>query len=180
MKIDELGRAVGNLCWIERRLFALLGGWASSLPVVEAKAMVATHSAQHGWHSQLWRERIPEANGADGEVLVACRDERTAEAFALLQLVDDVEPLALLSGVYAVVLPWLARQVEQLISSTSIDTDPTTIRICSLVGADVRLASREGDELVQGLINTSDALSACAAMCAALIELLDERSADEL
>jgi hypothetical protein len=174
VNIDELGRAIGHLCWVERQLFSLLGSWASALPVVEAKAMLGTHSAQHAWHAQLWRDRIPEPNGADGERLVDGTHSPAAEVLAVLSLDDGVEPLARMAGVYVVLLPWLAREVEAVIAGTSVDTDATTVRICSLVGADVRLASRDGDELVQSLMITSAEMAASAAMCATIIELLDD------
>ena len=49
--IDELARLIGAYCWVENRLFALTGTWASApaapAPDAEIRVLLNEMSAQH-------------------------------------------------------------------------------------------------------------------------------------
>jgi hypothetical protein len=59
LPLDAQAKVVGAYQWMERRLFEILGGWVVSEPVPEARLMFDVYSQQHGWHAELWAERLP-------------------------------------------------------------------------------------------------------------------------
>jgi hypothetical protein len=149
VNIDELARLAGTSCWMEQQLFAVLGGWSKSLAVPQAKALVASHSAQHAWHAQLWRDRIPAINGSDGYEFVdaAPAHER---AIALLRN-DHVSDGQRLAALYLVVVPSMVEGYHRHLDATDPVVDGSTIRVLNLIVADERVAVEAGEELVRSL-----------------------------
>jgi hypothetical protein len=78
-RIDELAALVGAYCWIERRLFAMAGGWASRRrvdtdgadPASELRVWCAASSRRHGARAASWEERLPVRAGVDAAGFVA-------------------------------------------------------------------------------------------------------------
>src|SRR6266699_2194456 len=58
--VDETARRVGNYKWIEMRLFEALGGWVATVPELDVKMRLGTHTYHHAFHADLWNKRLPE------------------------------------------------------------------------------------------------------------------------
>jgi len=123
--IDQLADVVGAYCWLERRIFALTGAWASapagpgrSQPdpcepdpcEPELRVFLAAASRRHAELAECWYERLPQRAGVDRAALVVAPSGALADYFehldaapGLLQrtrgLVDEV--LARLVATYA-------------------------------------------------------------------------------
>src|SRR6185437_7686496 len=58
--VEESARRVGHYKWIEMRLFEVLGGWVATVPELDIKMRLGTHTYHHAWHAELWHKRLPE------------------------------------------------------------------------------------------------------------------------
>ncbi|HYA69052.1 MAG TPA: hypothetical protein VED63_10000 [Acidimicrobiales bacterium] len=68
--IRELQRVLGCYQWVERRVFEVLGSWVATEPVAEARVLFDVQSQQHGWHAELFIERMPVVDGVDPAMYV--------------------------------------------------------------------------------------------------------------
>lgn len=71
MQIDEAAQRVGELAWVEQRLFEVLGAWAASTPEPGLKVVLATQSRLHGDHVLTLTAVLPDTRDHDPEALVA-------------------------------------------------------------------------------------------------------------
>ena len=58
--VEESAARVGHYKWIEMRLFEVLGGWVATVPELDVKMRLGTHTYHHAWHAELWHKRLPE------------------------------------------------------------------------------------------------------------------------
>ena len=70
LALEVQARLVGSYHWVERRLFEVLGSWVASEPVPEAQVLFDVYSQQHGWHAELFADRLPALDSVDGGALV--------------------------------------------------------------------------------------------------------------
>jgi len=74
LSLDGLARVVGAYCWLERRLFDLVGSWVASESVADAQLMFDVYSQQHAWHGELFEERLPALDSVDRAALIMAPD----------------------------------------------------------------------------------------------------------
>jgi hypothetical protein len=110
--IDELAGLVGAYCWVEDRIFALAGSWASrpdgdAVPRLEPALRVwsAGVSRRHGLLAARWFERLPVRAGIDRVELVRAPAGSLAAAFDALA--DEPAPRAGVAALMVAVLPRL-------------------------------------------------------------------------
>ncbi|MDA8280039.1 MAG: hypothetical protein M0Z63_06400 [Actinomycetota bacterium] len=60
---------IGELRWIEHRLFEMVGGWVGDEPCPPARVLLSVLARQHGDHAALLAERLPVRAGADPDAL---------------------------------------------------------------------------------------------------------------
>lgn len=143
--------------WVEEQIFEILGRWSLELPEPEAKLLVARHAAHHGWHAQLWSERVP--NLREGSVR-APDPSGWANLLEAVQESSSRHATALrLAGMYRVVLPRLIGQYRQVASRTSEAADRPVMRTIRLVTNDEHQDAQEGEILLQSLLREADAVS---------------------
>ncbi len=94
LTIEESSRLIGGFCWIERHAFEILGRWSTIEPVDDVALELASASLRHGWHSELWTERLPSARGLDAGSLVAAPSLRALDVIGALQDLDRPEATA--------------------------------------------------------------------------------------
>lgn len=112
-----------NLGW-----FALLGGRVREAADPELQRLFATAGHRHAWHAELWAQRRP-----------AIPHDAVHEppAPALVEVGDDVV------AAYRGHLAAQRSVLERLRADTDPDLDPSTVRIITLVDADLaELADR--------------------------------------
>jgi hypothetical protein len=155
--VEDTARRVGNYKWVELRLFEALGGWVATVPELDVKLKLGTHCYQHAWHSELWHKRLPELREMNPDRLTAPANEGVV---ALLDAVtgpdapeDTIEKLV---GVYRVLIPRKIAAYTYHLNNTSTITDAPTIRSLKFVLADEIEQWREGELLLQSLIETPE------------------------
>jgi len=57
--IVEAAHRLRGWAWIERRLFEVVGRWATDTPEPDIARWLATAAHHHAWRADLWDERVP-------------------------------------------------------------------------------------------------------------------------
>jgi len=155
--VEESARMVGNYKWVEQRLFEALGGWVATVPELDVKLKLGTHCYHHAWHAELWHKRLPELREMNPDRLtVPANDEVVALLDAVTAPESPDETIEKLVGVYRVLIPRKIAAYTYHLNNTSTITDAPTIRSLKFVLADELEDWREGEMLIQSLIETDD------------------------
>jgi hypothetical protein len=162
--VEETARRVGYYKWVEMRLFEALGGWIATVPELDVKMRLGAHCYKHAWHAELWHKRLPELREMNPDRLTVPANPAVEEFMALL-----VEPEAAdqtiekLVGVYRVLIPHKIAAYTFHLNNTSQISDAPTIRSLKLALADELEDWREGEMLVESLLETEDDVARAAA-----------------
>lgn len=155
--VEETARRVGHYRWLEMRLFEVLGGWVATVPELDLKTMLGRHTYHHAWHSELWTKRLPELREMVPDKLTVPPND------ALVTFVDALtEPEAKelsiekLVGVFRVLLPHKIAAYTYHMNGTSRITDAPTIRSLDFILQDEIEDWREGEMMLQSLIETPE------------------------
>src|SRR5688572_14108691 len=174
--VAETARRVGNYKWVEMRLFEALGGWVATVPELDVKIRLGTHCYHHAWHAELWHKRLPELREMNPERLTRAPNPET-EAFVAALTAPEApdQTIEKLVGVYRMLLPRKIAAYTYHLNATSRITDAPTIRSLGFILQDELTDWREGEMLLQALIET-DAEVERAARRAAELETLISRA----
>jgi hypothetical protein len=155
--VEETARRVGNYKWAEMRLFEVLGGWVATVPELDVKMVLGRHCYHHAWHSELWHKRLPELREMNPERLTLPAND------AFVTFMDAVrEPEApehtieKLVGVYRVLIPRFIAAYTFHKNGTSRITDSPTIRSLDFALQDEFEDWRDGEMLIQSLLDTPE------------------------
>ncbi len=171
--VEETARRVGNYKWIEMRLFEVLGGWVATVPELDVKMRLGTHCYHHAWHSELWHKRLPELREMNPDRLaVPPNDEMVAFVDAMTEPEAPELTLEKLVGVYRVLLPHKIAAYTYHLNNTSRITDAPTIRSLEMILRDELDDWRDGEMLIQSLIETDQEVQQAADHQAKLEKLL--------
>jgi hypothetical protein len=173
--VEESARRIGNYKWLEMKLFEALGGWVATVPELDVKMRLGTHCYKHAWHADLWHKRLPELREMNPE-----RSTKPANA-AIERFVDALtEPEApeltieKLVGVYRVLIPHFIAAYTFHKNNTSQITDAPTIRSLHFILQDEHDDWRDGEMLLQSLIETPAEVDRAMAHQARLTKLMLE------
>lgn len=162
--VEETARRVGNYKWIEMRLFEALGGWVATVPELDVKMRLGTHCYQHAWHADLWHKRLPELREMNPDRLtVPANDEIVAFMDAVTGPEAPDETIEKLVGVYRVLIPHKIAAYTYHLNNTSTITDAPTIRSLKFILGDEIEDWREGEMLLQSLIESEEEAKRAAA-----------------
>jgi hypothetical protein len=171
--VEESARRVGHYAWIEMRLFEALGGWVATVPELDVKTTLGRHCYHHAWHAELWIKRLPELREMRPERL---SQPPNAELEAFVAALTEPEGPELtiekLVGVYRVLLPRKIAAYSYHQAATSRITDAPTIRSLGFILDDETTDWREGEMLLQALIQTDDEVARAARRQAELETLI--------
>ncbi len=171
--VEESARRVGHYKWIEMRLFEVLGGWVATVPELDVKTTLGRHCYHHAWHAELWHKRLPELREMNPERLTkAPNPEMEAFVAALTAPEAPEETIEKLVGVYRVLLPRKIAAYTYHLNATSRITDAPTIRSLGFILGDELADWREGEMLLQALIETDDEVERAARRAAELETLI--------
>ena len=152
--VEETARRVGNYKWIEMRLFEALGGWVATVPELDVKMRLGTHCYKHAWHSELWHKRLPELREMNPERLTVPANDAIVEfCDAITDSEGEEKTLEKLVGVYRVLIPHKIAAYTYHLNNTSTITDAPTIRSLKLALNDEFEDWRDGEMLIQSLID---------------------------
>lgn len=171
--VDESARRVGHYKWIEMRLFEALGGWVATVPELDVKTTLGRHCYHHAWHAELWHKRLPELREMNPDRLTKPPNpEMEAFVAALTEPEAHEKTIEKLVGVYRVLLPRKIAAYTYHLNATSRITDAPTIRSLGFILQDELTDWREGEMLLQALIETDDEVERAARRQAELETLL--------
>jgi hypothetical protein len=170
--VEETARRVGHYKWIEMKLFEALGGWIATVPELDVKMRLGTHCYHHAWHADLWHKRLPELREMNPDRLTV--PAPGMEAFAAAMTEPEAPELTIekLVGVYRVLIPHKIAAYTYHLNNTSTITDAPTIRSLKLALQDEHDDWRDGEMLLQSLIETDEEVDRAAAHQASLEKLL--------
>jgi hypothetical protein len=155
--VDDSARRVGNYKWAEMRLFEALGGWVATVPELDVKMVLGRHTYHHAWHAELWHKRLPELREMNPDRLT---QPPNPEFEAFMEAVRDPEAPELtiekLVGVYRVLIPRFIGVYTYHLNGTSRITDAPTIRSLTFILQDEFDDWRDGEMLLQSLIDTPE------------------------
>lgn len=143
--IEEWVRLLGQVVWLERRCFEVLGGWVAAETDPAAKLLLGRQYAHHAFHAELVERVLPELRpGAAGEAVRPPGE--AAERFfdALSASSGPGETVERLTGAYRVLLPRKIAAYETLRASTTPVAEAPVARVLRLVLVD------EADDLAEG------------------------------
>ena len=171
--VEESARRVGHYKWIEMRLFEVLGGWVATVPELDVKLRLGTHCYHHSWHAELWHKRLPELREMNPERLTAPpNDELVAFVDALTEPEAPELTIEKLVGVYRVLIPHKIAAYTFHRNNTSTITDAPTVRSLDFALGDEFEDWRDGEMLIQSLLETPEEVDRAAARQAELEKLL--------
>jgi hypothetical protein len=157
--VEETARRVGHYKWIEMRLFEVLGGWVATVPELDVKLRLGTHCYHHAWHAELWHKRLPELREMNPERLTAPpNDELVAFVDALTEPEAPELTIEKLVGAYRVLIPAKIAAYTYHRNNTSTITDAPTIRALGFILQDEMDDWRDGEMMLQSLIETPEEL----------------------
>ena len=162
--VEETARRVGNYKWIEMRLFEALGGWVATVPELDVKMRLGTHCYKHAWHAELWHKRLPELREMNPDRLTApANDEVVTFMDAVTGPEAPGETIEKLVGVYRVLIPHKIAAYTYHLNNTSTITDAPTMRSLKFALGDELEDWRDGEMLLQSLIETEAEAARAAA-----------------
>jgi len=173
--VEESARRVGNYKWAEMRLFEALGGWVATVPELDVKMRLGTHCYQHAWHAELWHKRLPELREMNPDRLtVAPNDGMVRFVEALTEPEAPELTIEKLVGVYRVFIPRFIAAYTFHLNGTSQITDAPTIRSLRFILQDEYDGWRDGEMMIQSLLDTPDEVARAAAHQVRLENLIVE------
>jgi len=157
MQGEESARRVGNYKWAEMRLFEVLGGWVATIPELDVKLVLGRHTYHHAWHAELWHKRLPELREMNPERLtVPPNDEFVTFMDAIREPEAPEHTIEKLVGVYRVLIPRFIAAYTYHLNGTSRITDAPTIRSLTFILQDEFEDWRDGEMLIQSLLDTPE------------------------
>ena len=141
---------LGAYCWVEQRLFGLLGAWSTAVEEPDAKAMVAEHAEHAAWRALRWHELLPTAPpGAEALVVVP---EAVEAVFADGGPLDGIDGTpARLAVAHRCLLPRLLAAYTAHLDWAEPLTEATTRRLLEMAIGDLATDLRHGERLLQAL-----------------------------
>ena len=171
--VEETARRVGAYKWVEMRLFEALGGWVATVPELDVKTRLGTHCYKHAWHAELWHKRLPELREMNPDRLTLPANEHVERFMsAITEPEEPRQTIEKLVGVYRVLIPHKIAAYTYNLNNTSTITDAPTIRSLRLVLNDELDDWRDGEMLLQSLIETEDEVDRAASRHAALEKIM--------
>jgi hypothetical protein len=155
--VEESARRVGAYKWIEMRLFEALGGWVATVPELDVKLVLGRHCYHHAWHAELFDKRLPELREMNPERLTKPANDGIVTFVDALRDPEAPElTIEKLVGVYRVLIPHKIAAYTYHSNATSRITDAPTIRSLGFILQDEMEDWREGEMLLQTLIETPE------------------------
>jgi len=160
--IGQLAERCGQYCWLENRLFALTGMWASAPDgdgdgdsgegvgrsiESEVRVFCSEASSWHGFMAGQWRDRLPVRAGVDAGALIVPAPGPVGEALELLGAETDV--LGALGGLVGQILPALLAAYEEHLARASRVSEAPVRAVLGLAQPRAQLEIERGRELLR-------------------------------
>src|SRR5262245_23652315 len=171
--VEESARRVGTYRWVEMRLFEALGGWVATVPELDVKLVLGRHCYHHAWHAELWDKRLPELREMKVERMTVPANDEMVEFMDALREPEAPElTIEKLVGVYRVLIPRKIAAYTYHLRGTSAITDAPTIRSLNFALQDEFEDWRDGEMLIQSLVDSAETAERAARRQAELEQLM--------
>jgi hypothetical protein len=155
--VAESAKRIGHYKWIEMKLFEALGGWVATVPELDVKMRLGTHCYHHAWHADLWHKRLPELREMNPDRLTVPPNDHMIHFVEAMTEPESAEhTIEKLVGVFRVLLPHKIAAYTYHLNNTSQITDAPTIRSLNHILQDEMNDWREGEMIIQSLIETDE------------------------
>jgi hypothetical protein len=145
------------------------------VPELDVKMRLGTHCYKHAWHAELWHKRLPELREMNPDRLtVPANDAMVRFVQALTEPEAPELTIEKLVGVYRVFIPHFISAYTFHKNSTSQITDAPTIRSLTFILQDEHDDWRDGEMLIQSLLETPADVRRAADHQAALESIMVE------
>ena len=173
--VEETARRAGHYKWTEMKLFEALGGWIATVPELDGKMRLGTHCYKHAWHAELWHKRLPELREMNPDRLtLPANDAMVRFIDAMTEPESPDQTIEKLVGVYRVLIPRFIAAYTYHMNNTSEITDMPTIRTIKFILQDEFDDLRDGEMLLQSLIDSPEEAERAAAHQARLEKIMVE------
>jgi hypothetical protein len=157
------------------KLFEALGGWVATVPELDVKMRLGTHCYHHAWHAELWHKRLPELREMNPDRLTTpANDAMVRFVEALTEPEAPDQTIEKLVGVYRVFIPRFIAAYTFHKNNTSEITDAPTIRSLDFALRDEFEDWRDGEMMLQSLIDSPEEVQRAAAQQAKLEAIMVE------
>jgi hypothetical protein len=147
----------------------------ATVPELDVKLKLGTHTYHHAWHAELWHKRLPELREMDPDRLTAAPNEAMERFVAALTQPEAPElTIEKLVGVYRVLIPHKIAAYTFHLNNTSTITDAPTIRSLRFAVQDELDDWRDGELMIQSLLDGPDAVERASRRQAELETILVE------
>jgi hypothetical protein len=161
--VEETARRVGNYKWAEMKLFEALGGWVATVPELDVKLVLGRHTYHHAWHAELWDKRLPELREMNTARLTQPPNPEFEKFIDAVREPEAAEhTIEKLTGVYRVLIPRFIGVYTYHLNGTSTITDAPTIRSLKFILQDEFEDWRDGEMLLQSLLDTPEKVERAA------------------
>ena len=161
LTLDESATRCGGHCWIERRLFEVLGAWGAAAGAPRVVILLDRHSQHAAWRAGQWWERLPVRAGLVRESLVQPPPgwgKALGPAGSHLAAPDG--DAALLAVAHRVLLPRVVARYRAHADEAGPVADGPVLRTLGHVMADGRGDWEEGEVVLQALAAGAEAAAA--------------------
>lgn len=173
MGIEEWVRVLGQVVWLERRCFEVLGGWVAAEAEPAAKLLLGRQYAHHAFHAELVRRVVPELRPGAADEAVRPADQGVTDLLAALAALDGSDQtVERLVGAYRVLLPRKIAAYEELRAATTGVAEAPVDRVLRLVLVDERDDLEAGEATMRALLAAEGAERRAAAFQETLEALL--------
>jgi hypothetical protein len=154
--IGELAGVVGAYSWLEHRLFALSGEWATEPgPTDEGEAELrvwcAALARRRGELAGRWAERLPVRAGVDVTALIVPPERPEGLADALDELAATKERAVGVGALVETVLPWVGGVYSSHLLAASPVSEASVMEVLVVARREGSAAIRGGQSLLQRL-----------------------------
>lgn len=154
---EQTAKRVGHYKWVEMKLFELLGGWAALTPERDVRFKLGEHCAHHAFHAELWHKQLVQLEESNSEKLVVPAGPEVEALFvAIGDPVDPSSTVEKLVGLYRVLIPHLIAAYTFHLNTTSQIADAPTIRSLKFCLQDDQEEWREGEMILQSIVETGE------------------------
>jgi hypothetical protein len=150
LDLESAARLVAGHCWVESRMFEIVGSWVTSTSEVSVKLMLDRHSRHHAWRAGQWWDRLPELADVDRDALVAAAGGRWTTALREVEAMETT--VARLAAAYRAAVPRLCVAYARHRASASPVRDGSALWTLGMVGADAAADWAEGEVALQALL----------------------------
>lgn len=152
---EDSARRLRTFAAIEDQLGKALAAWSSIIEEPHAQATLARHARHHEWHSYLFHHAMADADGATPTTAPIEDADVAAFVDAVLEPKDSTQTIEFLTGVYRVLLPRKITAYTYFVRALGADAADVDQRWMDFVLKDEHDGIRDGELLIQSLIQNN-------------------------